>query len=358
MRCQRDDDVKTKLIFVAVVSAGFLAGVLSSAMAQETTGATNSSRHTHQAVQGGVAPPQNNLMEAEAAPPPVNVTVPAGSMLQAFSSQRDADASAKAAAALGLVKAQQDLENVTRESEAKAREAQTIRNQAGASALMQRQQDVANVAAQQSTGSFGRVVGDGLTQGIQQGAQSAGQALGGVAGGRVTTAGAQLISGGGPPAGGAAGDMAPGPAASGASAAGGQIFSGAGASTPATAGAPVGGTAAAASTTPALAADASALGTGSSKRYIGPPIAEAKVIHDRKSPTQLRGVFDAVCPKHGKYGGELGKVTGCPLCEAEKHQVWDALCPVHGKYGGQGPVNGCPKCADEAKHWMPRNGLR
>jgi hypothetical protein len=80
----------------------------------------------------------------------------------------------------------------------------------------------------------------------------------------------------------------------------------------------------------------------SGKRYVGPPIRVAQ-----PRPT-FQGLFDAFCPKHRiKYGGEIGKVKGCPRCEAEKYQMWDAACPRHGKYGGQGPVTGCPRCREE-----------
>ncbi len=306
-----------------------------------------------------VAPPHNTLADAEAAPPAANVAMPAGSMLQTFSSQRDADASAKAAASLGLVKSQQGLETATRESEAKIRDAQTLRDQAGSAALAQRQQDANNAAAQQAAGSMARVLGDSLVQSVQQGAQAAGQAVGGAVG--------QILpSSGGGNAGGSA-TVGGSVLNAGASAAAGQIFGGGGASAPVAASAAAGdGNAATAPgaapaavpAAPAVAADASAPGAGSSKRYIGPPIAAANVIRDRKPQPQVRGMFDALCPKHGKYGGEIGKVTGCPRCAAERNQMWDALCRVHGKYGGQGPITGCPKCAEEAKHLLPRDGLR
>ena len=324
-------------------------------------------QHAGRATISAVVAPPPNLAEAEAAPPAANVAVPAGSMLQTFSSQRDADASAKATASLGLAKSQQGLETATRESEAKIRDAQTLRDQAGSAALAQRQQDANNAAAQQAAGSMARVLGDSLVQSVQQGAQAAGQAVGGAAGGRVSGAAGQLLPGGG--GGNAGGSAAVGGSTlnAGASAAAGQIFGGGGAGAPAATGAASGdGNSAAAPgaapvtapAAPAVAADASAPGAGSSKRYIGPPLGAANVSPDRKPRPQVRGLFDALCPKHGKYGGEIGKVTGCPRCAAERHQMWDALCRVHGKYGGQGPITGCPKCAEEAQHLLPRNGLR
>lgn len=324
-----------------------------------------------EAVAAKTPPPRlNQLADAEAAPLPANFSAGNASMLQSFSKGRDADASAKSAASLGLVKAQQEQESAARESDARLREAQTVRNQAGAAALTQRQQDAASLAAQQASGSMGAILGDSLVQSVQQGAQAAGQAVGGAAGGRMSGAVGQMLSGGGSAnaggaAGGGAAEVMGGAANAGASAAVGQIFGG-GASAPATAGATGGDGATAvpasmpvaAPVTPAVAADTSAMSAGS-KRYIGPPIvsSDQNVIRDNKTP-QVRGVFDAVCPKHGKYGGEIGKVKGCPQCEAEKRQLWDACCPVHGKYGGQGPITSCPKCADEAKHLLPRGGLR
>jgi hypothetical protein len=87
--------------------------------------------------------------------------------------------------------------------------------------------------------------------------------------------------------------------------------------------------------------------------------AKARKVWDNAAHTQVRaaavaagrreaqpqGRFDAFCPKHGKYGGEISKGTACPRCESEKYQMWDAHCQIHGKYGGRGPVTDCPKCA-------------
>ncbi len=164
-------------------------------------------------------PPAPNLAEAEAAPLPANVNVGGGALLQSFSKGRETEASSKAAASLGLVKSQQSLETATRESEAKLREAQQIRNAAGASALAQRQQDAASAASQQAATGIGAVMGESLVQSVQQGAQAAGQAMGGGAAGRM---GGGLGSAGGT----AAGGEAAGGAVAGASAAAGQIFGG------------------------------------------------------------------------------------------------------------------------------------
>ena len=312
--------------------------------------------------------PVNNLAEAEAAPLPANVTLGGGAMLHDFSKGRDAEASAKAVSSLGLVKAQQGMDSATRESEAKIRDAQTMRNQAGAAALAQRQQDAASAASQQAAGSFGKVLGDSLVQSVQQGAQAAGQAVGGGAAGRLGGAVGQVTTGGSGTSGGTAGNAVAGATTAGASAAAGQIFGG-NAVAP---GAPGTGNAEpAAPSTGGAAAEQAAVMTdaapqvgalsrnaeASGKRYIGPnpyvsgqgraPAAPVEPPHRVGAPLRpaTQGLFDAFCPKHGKYGGEIGKVKGCPRCEAEKNQVWDAFCQIHGKYGGRGPVTGCPQCA-------------
>ncbi len=387
------------------------------------------------AVAAATPPPANNLGEAEAAPLPAQVNVGGGAMLQSFSKGRDAEASARASASLGLVKAQQELDNATRESEAKLREAQNIRNQAGATALAQRQQDAASAASQQAASGLGAVMGESLVQSVQQGAQAAGQALGGGAAGRMGGAVGQSSAGGG------GGEVAGGAAAAGASAAAGQIFGGSGPSAPAAVGGGQGGTGEpAAGPAPVTSGgETSAMGDGSAKRLVGkryegpepwqgqgagskPQAASAAgqrpyaadalrqtVSHgagvaardsgvaDRRmaqpqggrgtvtcfrckhqfrcnscanpNPNVMAkhahvcpkcerqgappvGLFDAACPKHGKYGGEIGKVKGCPKCEQERYMLWDAVCPQHGAYGGQGPVTGCPKCAK----LLPRPG--
>jgi len=352
-------------------------------------------------------PPANNLAEAEAAPLPANVNVGGGAMLQSFSKGRDAEASARSSSSLGLVKAQQGMDNATRESEAKLREAQQIRNAAGATALAQRQQDAASAASQQAAGSMGAMLGDSLVQSVQQGAQAAGQAIGGGAVGRMSGAIGQSSAGGVSSAGGGGGEVAGGAAAAGASAAAGQIFGGSAPSAPAAVGGGQGGAGEpAANPAPAtIGFEANAMGDVSAKRmvgkrYVGPepwqgqgasasdrriaqpqgdrgmvtcfrcknqfrcnicanpnPNVLAKHAHictkcDRPSAPVV-GLFDAACPKHGKYGGEIGKVKGCPKCEQEqRYMMWDAVCPQHGAYGGQGPVTGCPKCA----RLLPRPG--
>ncbi len=389
-----------------------------------------------QAVVVGTPPPANNLAEAEAAPLPANVNVGGGSMLQSFSKGRDAESSSKAASSLGLVKVQQGLEQATRESEAKLREAQQIRNAAGATALAQRQQDAASAASQQAAGGLGAVLGDSLVQSVQQGAQAAGQAIGGGAVGRMGGALGQTVSSGGAAAGGGGGmgDALGGAASAGASAAAGQIFGGgAPAVEPAMGTAPVGGgadgggVAVDENATMAIGARvglqqykagarhvvgrlddvaldarksaavaqhigridgvaiqqkrATANTLDTQRGQIGRSVVQAEQHVNKAMDTKARrtldhsvanvqawvepaaaskkvyvprsqGVFDAVCPKHGKYGGEVGKVKGCPRCEAEKYQMWDAFCQIHGKYGGRGPVTGCPKCAK----LLPRPG--
>ncbi|MCX7008968.1 MAG: hypothetical protein NTY53_17265 [Kiritimatiellaeota bacterium] len=210
-------------------------------------------------------PPVNNLAEAEAAPMPVNVNVGGGNMLQNFSKGHDAAASSRTAASLGLVKAQQEMDSVTRESEAKQRDAQNIRNQAGASALAQRQQDAASAASQQAAGSIGNMLSDSLVQSVQQGAQAAGQAIGGGAVGRMSGAIGQAASGGGTPAGGAVG----GAVSAGANAAAGQIFGG---DTGGTTGGP------AANSAP-VAADSSAMGAFKSATP-APVSAERRVVNN------------------------------------------------------------------------------
>ena len=304
-------------------------------------------------------PAANNLAEAEATPLPISSNITSSAVLQGFSKGRDAAASSKSSAALGLVKAQQEMDGATREAEAKLREAQNTRNLAGASALTQRQQDAASAASQQAAGGIGNVLGESLAQSIQQGAQAAGQAVGGAAAGH---AGSMA----GPGTGGGAGEVAGGGAAAGASAAAGQIFGGSSApSAPAAsdgAGQVGGGEPPATMAAPTTAsAEANALRT-SGKRYIGPsrarPLAPDEVNRgdDRARPLRPdlvnRGdararplaLFDAVCPRHGKYGGKVGKVKGCPQCAAERLVMWDAVCSIHGKYGGQGPRTGCPEC--------------
>jgi hypothetical protein len=393
------------------------------------------------AVAAATPPPVSNLAEAEAAPLPANVNVGGGAILQSFSKGRDAEASARSSSSLGLVKAQQGMDNATRESEAKLREAQNIRNQAGATALAQRQQDAASVASQQAASGIGAVMGESLVQSVQQGAQAAGQAIGGGAAGRMSGAIGQSSAGGGAVAGGGGGEVAGGAAAAGASTAAGQIFGGSTPSAPAAVGGGQSGAGEpAANPAPAtIGFEASAMGDGSAKRMVGkryegpepwqgqgargrpqpaseggqrPYAADAlrqTVSHgagvaardsggaDRrvaqpqsgrgmitcfKCKQQFRcnicanpnpnvlakhahvcprcerqaapvvGLFDAACPKHGKYGGEIGKVKGCPKCEQERYMMWDAVCPLHGAYGGQGPVTGCPKCAK----LLPRPG--
>jgi hypothetical protein len=340
----------------------------------------------------GSPPPAQNLAEAEAAPLPANVAVGGGSMLQSFSKGRDAESSARAAASLGLVKTQQEMENATRESEAKLREAQQIRNSAGASALAQRQQDAASVASQQAAGGLGAVLGDSLVQSVQQGAQAAGQAIGGGAVGRMGGALGSTASGGGAVAGGGGGigDAIGGAASAGASAAAGQIFGGGtpavepamGGGAPAVEPAMGGGVAVDENATMASGArlmpkqGAAALHKGASQtmdtlrsasaravqsaQHVNQAMdAKARKVWDNAAHTQVRaaavaagrreaqpqGRFDAFCPKHGKYGGEISKGTACPRCESEKYQMWDAHCQIHGKYGGRGPVTDCPKCA-------------
>jgi hypothetical protein len=382
------------------------------------------------AVVVGSPPPAQNLAEAEAAPLLANVAVGGGSMLHSFSKGRDAESSARAAASLGLVKTQQELEGVTRESEAKAREAQQIRNAAGATALAQRQQDAASMASQQAAGGFGAVLGDSLMQSVQQGAQAAGQAIGGGAVGRMGGALGSSASGGGAVTGGGGGvgDAVGGAAAAGASAAAGQIFGGGapavepamGSGQPATVGADGGGVAVDENATMAigarlsprkyekigaehvyradnvvmdtrkslaqqvgradiavqqkratdsvLAAQRGQIGRSvvQSEQHVNKAMdAKARKVWDNAANVQawaeparvsekkmlvrpaVQGFFDAACPKHGRYGGEIGKVKGCPQCEREKNQMWDAFCKLHGKYGGRGPVTGCPKCAAE-----------
>jgi hypothetical protein len=173
--------------------------------------------------QTATPPAANNLAEAEAAPLPANIASGGGSILQNLAKGRDAEASSRAAASLGLVKSQQTLESATREGEAKLREAQAMRNQAGATALAQRQQDAASAASQQAATGLGAVMGESLVQSVQQGAQAAGQALGGGAVGRIS-AGGPAVAGGSTVGGG--GEVGGG-AGAGASAAAGQIFGGA-----------------------------------------------------------------------------------------------------------------------------------
>ncbi len=353
-------------------------------------------------------PPPNNLAEAEAAPLPANVNVGSGALLQNFSKGRDAEAAARSSASLGLVKTQQEMENATRESEAKLREAQQVRNAAGASALAQRQQDAASAASQQAAGGLGAVMGESLVQSVQQGAQAAGQAIGGGAAGRMSGV-AGSASGAGGAIGGGAGD------AVGASTAAGQIFGGGASAAPAAVGSGQGGGAEpVANPVPAtIGFEASAMGEGSAKRAVGKRLdgpepwqrvqgagpesasgtRRAQTIRRDEYPTghrnvagagasaggvaarpaadrivagsgaagalrtsgaaagRVRGLFDAVCPKHGKYGGDISRGTACPRCEQEKYMMWDAVCPSHGAYGGQGPITGCPKC----KKWIIRD---
>jgi hypothetical protein len=216
-------------------------------------------------------------------------------------------------------------------------------------------------------------MGESLVQSVQQGAQAAGQAIGGGAAGRMSGVAGSSASGGGAaePVGGAA------------SAAAGQIFGGDAPVSPAAVGGAVEPAATPASG--AIGFEASALGDGSAKRAVGKRLegpepwqrvqgagpesssgarlsrtlrgddypsgnrsaagAGAGALKPEGSAARsVRALFDAVCSKHGKYGGEVGKVKGCPQCEAEKNILWDAVCSKHGKYGGRGPRTGCPEC--------------
>jgi hypothetical protein len=347
--------------------------------------------------------PANNLAEAEAAPLPAHVSVGGGAMLQNFSRGRDAEASAKAASSLGLVKAQQELEGVTRESEAKLREAQQIRNAAGATALAQRQQDAASMASQQAAGSMGNMLGDSLVQSVQQGAQAAGQALGGGAAGRMGGALGPAASGGGAVAGGGgAGEAVGGAAAAGASAAAGQIFGGGGAppavepamgsGQPAPAGGEGGGVAVDENATMAVGARLSAqpykTGTGrvvdrldnvavksvavqkgahTVQRDSLKEVAVQKQgavrstltegIHSTKLATQklqayqnANNAMDTKTRKVWDSGAESARVAG--RREAQPQGRFDAFCQKHGKYGGEiSRGTACPRCEAE-KHQM------
>jgi len=328
-----------------------------------------------------IPPPANNLAEAEAAPLPANVNMGSGALLHNFSKGRDAEASSRAASSLGLVKTQQEMENATRESEAKLRDAQQVRNSAGAAALAQRQQETAGAASQQAAGGMGSVLGDSLVQSVQQGAQAAGQAIGGGAAGRMgSVAGSSAAGGGG--GGGEGGDMTGGAApALGASAAAGQIFGGGGVSSPAAAPAanvpqPDGQVTAPVSANMEAAADMSAMRSAAKRVYVpnsryqtdGKPYLPPRSAYqtegrpaipntrpaerDRRiaQPLGKPGVMDGVAdnnPRHNlkpanawtaaELKGMGEKTSGEPM-------HWVQSCPRHGKYSGTGALTGCPKC--------------
>jgi hypothetical protein len=335
------------------------------------------------------AAPVNNLAEAEAAPLPVNINAGGGSVLQSFSKGRDAEASSKALSSLGLVKAQQEMDSAARESEAKLREAQNIRNQAGASALAQRQQDAASVASQQAAGGMGAVLGDSLVQSVQQGAQAAGQAIGGGAAGRMSSAAGQHSSGGGGTVGGSAGDVVGGAAAAGASTAAGQIFGGGGAApavTPAAApseGQPV----APVNANMEAASDMSAFRSASKRVYVPnqkyqtdgkpylPPKQQQYQTDGRPAipntrQVELSGMQQRVGERDRriaqpilKPGEEMSSVAiknprnnltpakpqgleelGMSVKNVSEPMHWVQSCPRHGKYYGKGALTGCPKC--------------
>lgn len=337
-------------------------------------------------------PPVNNLAEAEAAPLPANVNAGGGSVLQNFSKGRDAEAASKAISSLGLVKVQQDMDNATRESEAKLREAQNVRNQAGASALAQRQQDAASAASQQAAGGMGAVLGDSLVQSVQQGAQAAGQAIGGGAAGRMSSVAGAAVSGGGTigssVGGGGSGEMLGGAAAAGASAAAGQIFSGgtAPAVTPAAVpgeGQPV----APVNANMEAAADMSAFRSAGKRVYVPnskyqtdgrpylPPKQSQYQTDGRPAipntrQVELSGMQQRVGERDRriaqpilKPGAEMSGVAisnprnnltpakpqgleeaGMSVKNVSEPMHWVQSCPRHGKYYGKGALTSCPKC--------------
>ncbi len=323
------------------------------------------------------APPAasaHTLAEAEAAPLPANVAVGGSAVLQNFSKGRDAEASAKAMSSLGLVKVQQEMDNAARESEAKLREAQNLRNQAGASALAQRQQDAASAASQQAAGGMGAVLGDSLVQSVQQGAQAAGQAIGGGAAGRM-----RGVAGSAPGSGGSIGSGA-GDATAGASAAAGQIFGGGGAApaaTPAVGAPPVDAPAAApVSANMEAAAEMSAFRSASKRAYVpntryqtdGKPYLPPKQYQTEGRPAipntgpavslpnmqqqaagrdrriaQPQYHVDAEVFQKGVKTLETKAALGEGV-QAGSPMHWVQSCPRHGKYYGRGALTGCPKC--------------